>query len=375
MDVQLLARNFNLTLAIALILPALFSTSALADDKKDCNNGSIRACTALIASGKYGPDDTATSYYNRGVAYSNGGDLDSAISDYDKAIAIDPSDAQYFYNRGWAYQGKSDYDRAIRDYDKALALDPKKTEAYFNRGSAYAQKGKPGRAIEDYNRVIALTPRDSLIYGKRGSAYMDLRRYDLAVADFRKSLSIDPRGRRSAEIRFLLNNLESKLKGKPAEGTDRKFTLYQNTDFIGALLDEVDAGSAAECEAACVRNQACRAYSFNVWNSLCFLKAKPTFRLLEPSTVSGLKNKAEQPPKSSAAITMVRYRGKAFPGMSFAAAEAEGFEACESRCEANDACVAFSFVKDASTCKLFDKAGEYSSKSGVDSGAKRQAAN
>ncbi len=355
-------------------MPALFSAAALADDKKDCTSGSIRACTALIASGKYGPDDTATSYYNRGVAYQDKGDLDAAIKDYDKAIAIDPSDAQYFYNRGTAYLDKRDHNWAIRDFDKAIALDPKKTEAYFNRGSAYAQKGNPSRAIEDYDRVIALTPRDSVIYGKRGTEYRKLGKYDLAVADFRKSLSIDPQGRRSADIRFLLKDSESRLEGKLPQATDRNFKLYQNTDFVGALLDKVDAGSASECEAACAQNQACRAYFFNVWNSLCFLKQKPTLRLLEPSTISGLKDKAEQPPKSSARISMARYRGKAFPGTSFAAAPAEGFQVCENRCEANDACVAFSFVKDASTCKLFDRAGEYSSNSGVDSGAKRQAA-
>jgi len=37
--------------------------------------------------------------------------------------------------------------------------------------------------------------------------------------------------------------------------------------------------------------------------------------------------------------------------------------------------VAFSFIKADLTCQLFDKAGEYSSDDGADSGAKRQIVN
>jgi len=44
-------------------------------------------------------------------------------------------------------------------------------------------------------------------------------------------------------------------------------------------------------------------------------------------------------------------------------------------CQASDSCVAFSFVKAEAMCKFFERAGEYTSEEGVDSGAKRQVIN
>ena len=45
----------------------------------------------------------ATAYYNQGRAYGQKGQYDQAISDYGKAIEINPRDATAYYNRGCAY--------------------------------------------------------------------------------------------------------------------------------------------------------------------------------------------------------------------------------------------------------------------------------
>jgi tetratricopeptide (TPR) repeat protein len=83
----------------------------------------------------------AEAYYNRGVAWQKKGDYDRAITDYTKAIEINPGDALAYYNRGNAYQGKGQYERAISDYNKAIELNPKFAEAYVNLGGAYLGKG------------------------------------------------------------------------------------------------------------------------------------------------------------------------------------------------------------------------------------------
>jgi hypothetical protein len=109
-----------------------------------------------------------------------------------------------------------------------------------------------------------------------------------------------------------------------------------------------------------------------VWNAACFLKSGVTAALLEPSSVSGLPAGAEPPPKSTAAKSMVRYRGRVFPGEPSSAGASASFMTCEARCEDDPHCVAFSYVKESSTCREFARAGEYSKDSGIDSGVKRQ---
>ncbi|MCK4788916.1 MAG: tetratricopeptide repeat protein [Desulfobacteraceae bacterium] len=58
---------------------------------------------------------------------------DQAISDYTKAIEMNPHEAKLYYNRGVAYYGKRWFDQAISDYGKAIEIDPDCASAYNNR--------------------------------------------------------------------------------------------------------------------------------------------------------------------------------------------------------------------------------------------------
>ena len=55
--------------------------------------------------------------------------------------------AEAYYNRGNAYSNKNDFDSAIGDYNTAIALKPNYTDAYYNRGVAYREQGETDRAI------------------------------------------------------------------------------------------------------------------------------------------------------------------------------------------------------------------------------------
>ena len=52
------------------------------------------------------------------------GDVDGAITAYDDAIALDPTDPRSFNGRGLARQDQGDLDGAIADYGEAIRLDP-----------------------------------------------------------------------------------------------------------------------------------------------------------------------------------------------------------------------------------------------------------
>ena len=61
-------------------------------------------------------------YYNRGVAYARKGQLDKAISDYTRAMEINPKCALAYYNRGTAYYFKGEHDKAWKDVNMAKSL-------------------------------------------------------------------------------------------------------------------------------------------------------------------------------------------------------------------------------------------------------------
>jgi len=62
---------------------------------------------------------------------------------------IESRDAEFYYNRGNAYYDKGQYDQAITDFNKALEINPRYADAYNNRGFAYYLKKEYDKSWED----------------------------------------------------------------------------------------------------------------------------------------------------------------------------------------------------------------------------------
>ena len=104
--------------------------------------------------------ETFKYYFDLAYDKGNKGDYYGAISDYTKAINIDPQFGKAYYNRGWSKQKLQDHYGAISDYTKAIEFDPKKDEAYYNRGIAKAELKDYYGAISDYNKSIEIDPNE-----------------------------------------------------------------------------------------------------------------------------------------------------------------------------------------------------------------------
>ena len=102
----------------------------------------------------------AAFYINRGFSYLDSKQYDQAISDFTKALEINPMLANVHFVRGTAYYYKGQYDQALSDYNKAIELNPRLADAYKGRGAIYIKKEQYDRAISDYNKVLELNPSD-----------------------------------------------------------------------------------------------------------------------------------------------------------------------------------------------------------------------
>ena len=117
------------------------------------------ACVVLFGSCHSQPSTSANEHLDRGNALADRGDLDGAIAEYDRAIAINPNHPLYYFNRGNARKDKREFDLAIADYDKAVSLDANIPEVYNNRGGARMRNGDLDGALSDYNMAINDNPK------------------------------------------------------------------------------------------------------------------------------------------------------------------------------------------------------------------------
>jgi tetratricopeptide (TPR) repeat protein len=131
------------------------------------------------------------------VDYRN--DNDKAIMDYDKAIQLNPNDADAYKYRGLAYFIKGDYDQAIADFTQIVQLKPtddnacsNRNTAYHNRGITYIYKDKYDLAVNDFNQILKNNQNDIYELYSRGFAYYCIGDFDKAIADWEVVEGIDP---------------------------------------------------------------------------------------------------------------------------------------------------------------------------------------
>ena len=78
-------------------------------------------------------------------------------------IILQTDSAMAYFNRGLIYANKEDFDHAISDWDKAIQLDPNFSAVYYNRGIAYANRGETQNAIADFKKVLELCSADETL--------------------------------------------------------------------------------------------------------------------------------------------------------------------------------------------------------------------
>jgi tetratricopeptide (TPR) repeat protein len=82
-------------------------------------------------------------YNNRGIAYGEKGQYDQAISEFDKAIQINPNYDKAYNNRGIVYRLRGQYDQAISDFNKAIQINSLEAEGYNNLAWLFATAKSP----------------------------------------------------------------------------------------------------------------------------------------------------------------------------------------------------------------------------------------
>jgi tetratricopeptide (TPR) repeat protein len=138
-----------------------------------------------------GDGSDGIAFLDRGVTNDKIGNIESAISDYGRSIALTPSAIAYV-DRGGAYLRRHQPEKAIADFNEALKFDSSNLAALLGRANANYARKQLDASLDDYTRVIEADPKNATAYFKRGNIRLDSLEFAEACSDYSASLRLDP---------------------------------------------------------------------------------------------------------------------------------------------------------------------------------------
>jgi tetratricopeptide (TPR) repeat protein len=190
-----LANSFNKIRAVDPLTALAYTNRGLVLYRLKNLEGAITDCRRAIAINPRIPE----AHNCIGLALSKKGDPDGAVRSFDRALVVDPNFAEAYNNRGKLFSTNREYKKAIADFTRALALNPKEARIYYNRAdSRYKMKDLAGAMI-DLNRAIELDSRLAAGYHTRGLIHFMLGRDKEAERDLEQTIKLDPSAKEKVE--------------------------------------------------------------------------------------------------------------------------------------------------------------------------------
>lgn len=159
------------------------------------------------------------------------------------APALAQGEAEQHLKRSFERLAARDVEGALSELDRAVALKPDYAEAYAQRSRLRVLKGDVPGALSDLDRAVEHAPETARFYAERGRLRMVRRDADGALADYDSAIA---RGHRADEIYAARGHLKLILGRDAASAIDDYTTAISlNPERIGHYIGRYNARSKA----------------------------------------------------------------------------------------------------------------------------------
>jgi len=132
--------------------------------------------------------------HNRGVLLAQDGQFEKAFDDFSRTIQMNPQFAKAYSNRAALFMvanNANNLEAALQDYNRAIALDTNLAVAHRGYGRVCQLTGRMEEAMGHYEIAVRLAPNDSYAAACRADLLTDLGRYADAAEEYNRAIEID----------------------------------------------------------------------------------------------------------------------------------------------------------------------------------------
>lgn len=107
------------------------------------------------------------------------------------SISLSAQSAKKFYKSGVAFSKSENYGDAVTNFSKALEMDPEFTQAYIARAEVYVNQNKFEDAVKDYERACSLVPGEERYFYNTADMYFRLGDYDKCITNASQAITLN----------------------------------------------------------------------------------------------------------------------------------------------------------------------------------------
>lgn len=122
----------------------------------------------------------------------NRSSIEAQIRKWQGDVKRNPSDCEALVATGGAYGKLGQHATAVTYFDKAIAVNPSYAEAYLGLGSAYGFLGRPTEAYAALRKAVSLDPTNPFARAKLGTTLGKAGRYQEAATELREAIRLKP---------------------------------------------------------------------------------------------------------------------------------------------------------------------------------------
>ena len=119
-----------------------------------------------------------------------GGEMERGKKLAEETIAIDEIQGRLLLAQ--AYQHMGQVDSALLEYEKVLALDPQNSNVHRDQGYMFLYQKNYLEAESNFRNYIKISPDDANAYNSLGDYFLERDMRDQAIGEYQKAIEIDP---------------------------------------------------------------------------------------------------------------------------------------------------------------------------------------
>lgn len=176
----------QITTAQSAIKPQLFNYLGMVETKLKNYTQAVHWLDSAIRLQGRDPDY----YVNRGIAKAALQDS-SALSDYKKALALNPDHVAALHNIAILKRGVGDGSESLDQLERAIESDSSMLFPYLERAYQRMEGGYYKGALEDYNRALEISDKDPEIWMNRGIVKERTNDLKGAFSDYTQAIELN----------------------------------------------------------------------------------------------------------------------------------------------------------------------------------------